>query len=157
MLSAQRVHRLEEPVEVGVAVVGGGVDVGGLGVGLAADLLGLPVRFRLDDAELPLLLAGDPRRLARPFGAVELGDPLPLGDHPGVDLLAHGLDVVDLLDPEVEDLDAEVAGAAAGVLEDLLGQLVAPVRDLLRRLGLAQLGDVLGDDERAGSSTSRGR
>ena len=75
---------------------------------LPAQLSRPPEGLRLDSLQFPLALALDASRLALAFGAVQLRDPLPLGDHPREDVPLHLLDVVDALDPEVEQLDAEV-------------------------------------------------
>ena len=108
-LALERLHRLQELVELGVLAVGPGVDGGGLGVGGALHLLGRLVARRRGAEHVALLLAADLGRAALAFGAAALGDALALGDHPLEDLLLHALDVVDALEAHVHELDAELA------------------------------------------------
>ena len=111
---------------------------------LPLQLLRRAVGLRLDPLQLALLLAADPRGLALPFGPVLLGDPLALGDHAREHVLLHLVHVVEALEADVQDLDAEVAGPGLCGLQDLLSDGRPPFLDRLqhRRL-LAGLDDRL--------------
>src|SRR4029078_12968698 len=77
-------ERARERIERRVLTVRLAVDLRGLGVGAAADLLALPLSPRLDSPELPLHVAQDLLAAAFAFGAEPRGDALALGDHPAL-------------------------------------------------------------------------
>ena len=74
-----------------------------------------------------------------------LGDPRPLGDHPGIYLQADLLDVVDPLEAEVEDLDPQIQGARLCRRQHLRLERAPSLLDPVLPLGLALSGDLLSD------------
>ena len=70
-------QRFEEAIELGslrYLSVGASVNLRGLGVRFASDLLHLSVGVRLDFVEISVALTGDPRRFTVSFGTKALRD-----------------------------------------------------------------------------------
>ena len=138
----QRLHRLPELEEAGVAAVGPGVDRGRLRVGLALELLGRPVAHRARRQHVALLLAADLGGSPLALGAAALGDALSLRDHPLEDGLLHRVRVVEALEAHVHELDPELRGDLRRSLQDALGDLLPPGPDRGHRLGLADAAEL---------------
>src|SRR6185295_8552935 len=123
-------HGLDEGVEAAslrALRVRGGIDAGGLGVGCAADLLHALVRLRLDDAQIALAVAEDLGGFALTFRAEAGSNLLALRDHALVDLLDHARVVVDALEANVQELDAELRELGLGRVSDLVLDDRAPL------------------------------
>src|SRR5690606_2862300 len=121
-------QRLEKVVKLGIFAESFAVDPRRLRVRLADDLLRAPLRLGTDPSELPLHLAEDLLAAAFTLGAKARRNALALGDHPRLDLLAYRVDVVDALDADVDELDAETGHLARCRLEHLLLELRAAFR-----------------------------
>src|SRR5439155_2213127 len=122
----ERLHRLEELVEVRITAIGAGVDRGRLRVRGALDLLGRLVPGGAGREHVALLLAANLRRPPLAFGPAALRDALALRNHALEDLLLDGVDVVDALEAHVHQLDAELGRDPGGLLQDDLGDLAPP-------------------------------
>src|SRR5437667_209287 len=122
----ERLHRLEELVEVRITAIGAGVDRGGLRVRGALDLLGRLVPGGAGGEHVALLLAANLRGPSLAFGPAALRDALALRNHALEDLLLDGIDVVDALEADVHQLDAELGRDVGGLLQDDLGGLAPP-------------------------------
>src|SRR5690349_21574540 len=114
-------------------VVGRRVDFGRLRVRHAADLLDLPVGFGLDLVHVAQTTAADSGGLAVAFRQEAFRDLPPFADHPVVDLRTHAFVVVDPLEPDIEQLDAEHANLLGRLGEDLLLDLLASLLDRHKR------------------------
>src|SRR5690606_29399377 len=118
------------------------VDARRPGVGLTDDLLRAALGLRADLAQVALHGAQDLLASAFALRAEARRDTLPLRDHAALDLLAHGIDVVDALDAHVDELDAERGHLPLGGREDVALELAAAALRA-REIGLLERGDVL--------------
>src|SRR6185503_17843288 len=96
-------------------VVGLRVDLGGLRVGHAANLLDLPVGFRLDLVQVTHTIAADSGSFAVTFRQEAFRDLPPFADHSIVDLRPYAFIIVDPLEPDIEQLDTEHANLLGGL------------------------------------------
>src|SRR5690606_5428052 len=112
-----------------------------LRVGLADDLLRAPLGLRADAPQLPLHIAEDLLAAAFAFRAEARRDAAPPRDHPLLDLLSHGVDVVDALDPDADALDAEPRHQPRRGLEHLVLELGPALRRALE-VGLGERVDL---------------
>src|SRR5690606_39155901 len=118
-------ERLEERIELGILAERLAVDPRRFRVGGTDDLLRAPLGLRANPPELPLHLAENLLAAAFAFRAEARRDAAPLRDHSLFDLLAHLVDIVDALDPDVDQLDAELRHQARRGLEHLVLELLA--------------------------------
>jgi len=123
-----------ERVELGVHPVGLRVDRRRPGVALALDLLGIAVCLGQQHLALAVRIGTDLLALGRADRPLLVGDALALGLHAAVHRLADLRDEVDALQPDVDDLDAEVLGGFLHGDANFLHRLLALARrDLVDR------------------------
>src|SRR5438105_11898854 len=96
------------------------VDFGGFGVRDAADLLDLPVGFRLDLIQITQTIAADSGGLAVAFRQEAFRDLPPFTGHSIVNLRAYACIVVDPLESDVEQFDTKHANLLGRLGKDLL-------------------------------------
>src|SRR3954454_15800443 len=141
-----RIHRPGELVELhrfGALVVRPGVDLGGFGVRLATDPLDAPVRFGLDLVQIPFPVPDDAGSLTVAFRPEPLGDLPAFADHAIVDLRPHALVIVDSLEANIHEFDAEHLNFLRRRSEEFFLDLLAPFLD-----GHERTDDVVGVRER---------
>src|SRR4029078_5305129 len=95
--------------------------------------LDLSVGFGLYLVQVADSIAADASRLAIALGEETFGDLPPFTAHPIVDLWPHAFIVVDPLEPDIEELDAEHSDLAGGLGKNLLLDQVASFHDRQQR------------------------
>ena len=133
------IHAPVEGEELCVPLERPGIEARGLGIALALDALGIPVRFRNDDLALLVGVGADLFRFLGTQRAQLLGDPRAFGLHPAVDGLAHFLREVDALQPDIHDLNADLARIRIGLFAHLVHDLVARTGHHVMHRTLAEL------------------
>ena len=129
-----------ELVELGVAVEGGGIDLGRLRIALAAQFLGLPIGFRTDDHHLSIRICGDAECQLAPGGAILTSLDLALGVHAFIHRHGHFRRQVDLLYAHIDDVDAHFAAHhRVEVAGEFLHELVPLAGDDLVHVATADL------------------
>src|ERR1700730_1862255 len=113
----------------GALVISLRVDFGGFRVRHAADLLDLPIGFRLDLVQVAHTIAADSGGLAVTFRQEAFRDLPPLADHSIVDLWAHAFIVVDPLKSDIQQFDTKHSNLLGSLDEDLLLDLFASLLD----------------------------
>ena len=88
--------------------VGLGINLGCLGVGFSADLLDLPISRSLNLVQVTFFLPGNSGCFAFAFRAKSGGDLLAFANHSLVNAIEHVRIVIDALEPDIEQIDAEL-------------------------------------------------
>src|SRR5262249_11763559 len=102
------------------------IDAGRIRIRLADGLLGLTIRLRAYAVQLALLLATNLGAGAVAFGAVPRRNPPALRNHAFVDPLLDLTDVVNALDPHIDELDAQIGHVLPPLFDHQRGQGIAP-------------------------------
>src|SRR6266545_5165088 len=102
-----RVERLVKRIKLRILTIRLGINAGRFRVRLADSLLRFPVRLRAQAVQLALLLTTNLGAGPIPFGPVPRRNTPALRNHPFIDPLLHLTDIVDTLDPYIDELDAQ--------------------------------------------------
>src|SRR5207248_5569772 len=102
---------------------------GRFSVGFAANLLHLAVSRGLDLVQVAFFLPGNAGRFAFAFGS-KPGRNLPaFADHSLINAIEHVRIVIDALEPDVEQVDAELGQFPGGFRVDLVFDFLSPELD----------------------------
>src|SRR4030095_1944971 len=113
-------------IKLRVRAVRFSIDAGRFGIGLADRLLGFAIRLRADAVQLALLLATNLRAGAVPLRAVTRRNPPALRNHAFVDPLLDLTDIVNALNPHIDELDAQRGYVLPRPLDHERGQGITP-------------------------------